>query len=69
MLLEFNDPGKEIRKINRVIHQYEMVIKTTVDENQRFRVKNRLMQLRNYKEKIFKWIETNYCQKGRKHGF
>jgi hypothetical protein len=59
MLLEFNDPGKEIRKINRVIHQYEMVIKTTVNEDQRFRVKTRVKELRDYKDKILKTFDIN----------
>jgi len=59
MLLEFNDPDKEIRKINRVIYQYEVLVKTTVDENQRYRVKSRLKQLKDYKDKILKTFEIN----------
>ena len=59
MLMEFNDPAKEIRKINRVIHQYEVLVKTTVNEDQRYRVKNRLKQLKNYKDKILKTFDIN----------
>lgn len=59
MFLEFNDPGKEIRKINHVIHQYQIVIKTTINEEQRNRVKTRLQQLKNYKDKILKTFDIN----------
>ncbi len=59
MLLEFNDPAKEIRKINRVIHQYKVLVKTTVNEDQRHRVKIRLKELHDYKDKILKTFDIN----------
>ena len=59
MLLEFNDPAKEIRKINRVIRQYEVLVKTSVDGDQRYRVKIRLKELRDYKDKILKTFDID----------
>jgi hypothetical protein len=45
-------PEEELARLNRVIHQFESVYKTTSDSEQRVRVEKQLRELRNYREKI-----------------
>lgn len=45
-------PEEELARLNRVIHQYETVFKTTSDSEQRQRVEKQLKELKKYREKI-----------------
>jgi len=45
-------PEEELRRLNRLIHQYESVFRTTTDLSQRERVQNELKRLQGYREKI-----------------
>ena len=45
-------PEEELTRLNRVIHQYETVYRTTSDGEQRQRVEKQLKELKNYREKI-----------------
>jgi hypothetical protein len=52
-------PAEELARLNRVIHQYESVYKTTKDSQQRQRVEKQLKELRKYREKI---LEVNVIE-------
>jgi hypothetical protein len=45
-------PEEELKRLNRLIRQYEIVYKTTPDADQKERVESRLKDLRGYREKI-----------------
>ncbi len=45
-------PEEELARLNRVIHQYESVFKTTTDSEQRRRVVKQLKDLKDYREKL-----------------
>jgi hypothetical protein len=45
-------PAEELRRLNRLIRQFEAVFKSTRDAQQRERVTRELRQLRTYKEKL-----------------
>ena len=45
-------PEEELSRLNRVIHQYESVYRTTLDTEQRRRVEKQLKELKSYREKI-----------------
>jgi hypothetical protein len=45
-------PEEELARLNRVIHQYETVYRTTSDGEQRQRVEKQLRELKKYREKI-----------------
>ncbi|HUI71782.1 MAG TPA: hypothetical protein VL354_14780 [Spirochaetia bacterium] len=45
-------PEEELARLNRVIHQYETVYKTTTDKEQRQRVEKQLKDLKQEKEKF-----------------
>ena len=45
-------PAEELEKLNRLIHQYETVSKTTKNAEQKARVDKQLRELRSYREKI-----------------
>ncbi len=45
-------PEEELKKLNRLIHQYETVSRTTRSAEQRERVEKQLKELRGYRQKI-----------------
>jgi hypothetical protein len=45
-------PEEELKKLNRLIHQYETVYRTTADADQRDRAGHELKQLKSYRDKI-----------------
>ncbi|HET6487942.1 MAG TPA: hypothetical protein VFH83_16050 [Spirochaetia bacterium] len=45
-------PEEELKRLNRLIHQYETVYRTTPDLGQRGRVERQLKELRSYRDKI-----------------
>ncbi len=45
-------PEEEVKRLNRLIRQYETVYRTTPDPDQKQRVERQLTELRSYKEKI-----------------
>ncbi len=45
-------PEEELARLDRVIHQYESVFRTTSDSEQRARVEKQLRELKSYREKI-----------------
>ena len=45
-------PEEELARLNRVIHQYETVFKTTTDSGQRQRVEKQLRELMKQREQI-----------------
>jgi hypothetical protein len=45
-------PEEELKRLNKLIHQYETVYRTTSDADQRDRVENELKQLQSYRDKI-----------------
>jgi hypothetical protein len=45
-------PEEELKRLNRLIHQYETVYRTTPDAGQRGRVERQLRELRSYRDKI-----------------
>jgi hypothetical protein len=45
-------PEEELKRLNRLIRQYEIVYKTTPDADQRERVESKLKDLRGYRDKI-----------------
>ncbi|HEY9594619.1 MAG TPA: hypothetical protein VHE79_09080, partial [Spirochaetia bacterium] len=45
-------PEEELKRLNKLIHQYETVYRTTRDGDQRERVERELKELRDYREKI-----------------
>jgi hypothetical protein len=45
-------PEEEVKRLNKLIHQYETVFRTTPDGGQRERVERQLKELREYREKI-----------------
>jgi hypothetical protein len=45
-------PAEEVRRLNKLIRQYETVYHTTPDAGQRDRVERQLKELRDYREKI-----------------
>jgi hypothetical protein len=49
---DIENPEEELRKINRVITQYSLVLRTTLDISQQERAKQKLKNLRAYKKKL-----------------
>lgn len=45
-------PEEEVKRLNKLIRQYETVYRTTPDVDQRERVERQLKELRSYREKI-----------------
>lgn len=45
-------PEEELRRLNRLIHQYETVYRTTTDADQRDRAGRELKELKSYRNKI-----------------
>ncbi len=45
-------PEEEVKRLNKLIHQYETVYRTTPDGGQKERVERQLKELREYREKI-----------------
>jgi len=45
-------PEEEVRRLNKLIRQYETVYRTTPDDGQKERVERQLKELRDYREKI-----------------
>jgi hypothetical protein len=45
-------PEEELKRLNRLIRQYEIVYKTTPDADQRERVESKLKELRGYRDMI-----------------
>ncbi len=45
-------PEEEVKKLNRLIRQYETVYRTTQDSDQKSRVERQLTELRDYRQKI-----------------
>jgi hypothetical protein len=46
------NPEEELKKLDRLIHQYEIVSRTTSNKEQRARVEKQVLQLRSYRQKI-----------------
>lgn len=46
------NPEEELKKVDRLIHQYEIVSRTTKSEEQRERVEKQILELRSYRQKI-----------------
>jgi len=55
-------PEEELKKLNRLIRQYETVYRTTNDADQRDRAGHELKELKSYREKI---IAVNVIDKGK----
>lgn len=55
-------PEEEVRKLNRLIHQYETVYRTTTDADQRDRAGRELKELRAYRAKI---LAVNVIDRGK----
>jgi hypothetical protein len=45
-------PEEELKKLNRLIHQYETVYRTTADADQHDRASHELKELKSYRDKI-----------------
>ncbi len=56
---EIGDPEEELRKINRVISQYALVLRTTSDLSQQDRAKQKLATLRAYRKKLLQVYELD----------
>ena len=56
---EIGDPEEELRKINRVISQYALVLRTTSDLAQQDRAKQKLATLRAYRKKLLQVYELD----------
>lgn len=56
------NPEEELKKINKVITQYTLVLKTTTDAAQQKRVKQKLVSLREYREKLIQVCEPLKAQ-------
>jgi len=46
------NPEEELKKLDRLIHQYEIVARTTTSKDQLGRVERQVLQLRSYRQKI-----------------
>jgi len=46
------NPEEELKNVNRLIHQYEIVSRTTKSDEQRERVEKQISELRSYRQKI-----------------
>jgi hypothetical protein len=55
-------PEEELRKLNRLIHQYETVYRTTADADQRDRAGHELKELKSYRDKI---LAVNVIDRGK----
>jgi hypothetical protein len=55
-------PEEELRKLNRLIHQYETVYRTTADADQRDRAGRELKELKSYRDKI---LAVNVIDRGK----
>ena len=49
---DIENPEEELRKINKVITQYALVLRTSSDLSQQDRAKQKLATLRAYKKKL-----------------
>ncbi len=54
---EFGNPEQDLAKLERVIGQYELVLRTAVDSAQRGRVLDKLKSLRAYRERLLRTFE------------
>lgn len=54
---EIENPEEELRKINKVISQYALVLRTTLDLSQQDRARQKLATLRAYKKKLLQVYE------------
>jgi hypothetical protein len=55
-------PEEELKKLNRLIHQYETVYRTTADADQRDRAGHELKELKSYRDKI---LAVNVIDRGK----
>jgi hypothetical protein len=55
-------PEEELRRLNRLIHQYETVYRTTADAGQRDRAGRELKELKSYRSKI---LAVNEIDRGK----
>jgi hypothetical protein len=55
-------PEEELKKLNRLIHQYETVYRTTADSEQRDRAGHELKELKSYRDKI---LAVNVIDRGK----
>jgi hypothetical protein len=55
-------PEEELQKLNRLIHQYQTVYRTTADADQRDRAGRELKELRSYRDKI---LAVNVIDRGK----
>ncbi|RKX86475.1 MAG: hypothetical protein DRP57_01415 [Spirochaetes bacterium] len=46
------DPEEEVKRINKVIREYEAILKTSIDVDQRDRVSKEFKELKSYRDKI-----------------
>ena len=46
------NPEEELKKVDRLIHQYQIVSTTTKNDEQRDRVEKQILELRSYRQKI-----------------
>lgn len=56
---EFGNPEQELAKLERVIGQYELILRTAVDSAQRGRVLEKLKSLRAYRDKLLRTFEVS----------
>jgi hypothetical protein len=63
-------PEEELRRLNRLIHQYQTVYRTTPDPDQRERVEHQLKDLQGYRDKILavNVIDTREVQEQAEEG-
>jgi hypothetical protein len=55
-------PEEELKKLNRLIHQYETVYRTTTDAEQKDRASRELKELKSYRDKI---LAVNVIDRGK----
>jgi hypothetical protein len=46
------NPGEELRRLNRLLRQYETVYHTTPDPDQKDRVERQILEMRSYRDKL-----------------
>jgi hypothetical protein len=56
---EFGNPELDLAKLERVIAQYELILRTAVDPGQKGRVSTKLASLRAYREKLLRVFEVS----------
>src|SRR5512136_82568 len=55
-------PEEELKRLNRLIHQYETVYRTTADSDQKERASRELKELKSYRAKI---LTVNVIDRGK----